>query len=110
MHTIVDQCNPEWYVNLNDVTNGWGGPVVVKWITVWNRSDCCEFRLYGALVDLMDAGNTVLASQTITSAIGTGSQTLSYGAVAGVTRIRIHHPGCFYTLQLAEVMAYGYVP
>jgi hypothetical protein len=109
MHTL-NQCDPEWYVNLDDVTNGWGGPVVVKSITVWNRSDCCWDRLYNALVDLIDGTGTVLASRTITSAIGAGAQSLSYGAVAGVTRIRIRILGCGKILQLAEVRAYGYVP
>jgi hypothetical protein len=113
MHTL-EQCDPEWYVNFDDVTNGWGGPVVVKSVTVWNRSDCCWDRLYlyGAIVDLIDGSGTVLASRTITSAIGAGSQSLSYGAVAGVTRIRIHIPGpdCSNILQLAEVKAFGYVP
>jgi hypothetical protein len=108
IHTL-EQCTPEWYVNLDDVTNGWGGPVVVKSITVWNRSDCCWDRLYGAIVDLIDGSGAVLASRTITSAIGAGSQSLSYGVVAGVTRIRIHIPGCSKFLHLAEVKAWGYV-
>jgi hypothetical protein len=109
MHTL-DQCDPWWYVNLNDVPNGWGGPVVVKSVTVWNRSDCCWDRLYGALVDLMDGSGTILASRIITSAIGAGAQSLSYGAVAGVTRIRIRILDCNKILQLAEVRAFGYVP
>jgi hypothetical protein len=104
-----EQCDPWWYVDLNDVTNGWGGPVVVKSVTVWNRSECCWDRLYGALVDLLDGSGTVLASNTITSAIGAGAQSLSYGAVTGVTRIRIRMLGCLKILQLAEVQAFGYV-
>jgi hypothetical protein len=109
IHTVVDQCDPWWYVNLDDVASGWGGPVVVKSVTVWNRSDCCWDRLYGALVDLMDDSGTVLASRTISSEIGAGAQSLSFGAVAGVTRIRIYLVGCDNTLQLAEVQAIGYV-
>jgi hypothetical protein len=108
MHNALDQCDPWWYVNLNDVPNGWGGPVVVKSVTVWNRSDCCLDRLYGAEVQLMIAGQ-IIAKRIITSAIGAGAQSLNFGAVRDVTRIRILLPGCVKTLQLAEVQAFGYV-
>jgi hypothetical protein len=108
MHTALDQCNPWWYVNLNNGTNGWGGPVVVQSVTVWNRSDCCDFRLYGAVVQLIDDTGTELASRTITSEIGAGAQTLSFGEVADVIRIRIYLVGCD-PLHLAEVQATGYV-
>lgn len=97
--------------------NGHNGPVTIQSVTVWNRRDCCEDRLFGAILELRDDDtDTVLASREITDAIGNTDLELSFedepgGRVDGVTSIRIHMPvKCNHIIQIAEVFAYGYVP
>ena len=53
------QADPYWQVNVGD---SWGGPVAVKWVTIWNRNDCwyvcCGFGKWVLLSVLLELADT----------------------------------------------------
>merc|ERR1712157_714436 len=78
--------------------------VKINKISVWNRKDCCQYRLNNAIIELLDAGGQVVASKQFapTSAI-----TYAFNfddTKAKTVRIRLQQNEA---LSLAEVQVYG---
>jgi len=48
-----------WLVDLEETAT-------ITRVRVWNRQDCCKERLNGAVIEVMDVHDTVLATQNIT--------------------------------------------
>ncbi|KAL3931041.1 MAG: hypothetical protein SGBAC_011492 [Bacillariaceae sp.] len=105
-HTLLES-NPWWQVDLGSCWSG--NPATVEAVSIWNRSDCCWERLYGAYVQLIAADGTVLQQQQVTSDIGSGGQTYIFSpSVPNVYKIRVTIAGTQF-LQLGEVEATGYI-
>jgi SdrD B-like domain/GEVED domain/F5/8 type C domain/Secretion system C-terminal sorting domain len=72
-------------------------------IVLWNRTDCCGDRLNGALVEILDAGGTVVWSGNISSTASV-TNTLNPPSIVGKTvRVSVNA----YALSLAEVQVFG---
>ncbi|CAJ1966102.1 unnamed protein product, partial [Cylindrotheca closterium] len=102
-----EENDPWWYVNIGA---GWGNrPSTVKYVSVWNRSDCCAERLYGGWVQLLASNGAILQQKQITSAIGFGGQTLHFSPQPDVWFIKVQLYGAGRVLSLAEVQAVGFI-
>lgn len=112
-HTAGGECVPWWYVDLNASGGdefGWGAPVTVKTVKIWNRTGCCWTRLNGAIVKLLSASEVELSRATL-SVADNAPKIVDFGTVLGVARIEISLPDCSnLALQLAEVQAWGIPP
>eukprot|EP00980_Cylindrotheca_fusiformis_P028079 scaffold22578_cov164-Cylindrotheca_fusiformis.AAC.5 len=111
-HTDPSDTNPWWQVELDDSSpNGWGKPVVVKSVKIWNRTDCCTTRLDGARVELINSGGVVVASEILSVPNGDlAPKTVDFGEVNGVARIRVILDDSTVPLHFAEMEAYGAPP
>ena len=91
------------------MATGAGRPVVVDYITVWNRNEgSYGLRLAGAIVQLLDASQNDITPPTVANTLnGVVDQTINFGTVPGVSFVKISQNGI---LSLAEVEVYGYVP
>ncbi|CAJ1945162.1 unnamed protein product [Cylindrotheca closterium] len=98
--------NEWWQV---DLATGAGSPVVVDYVTVWNRNErTLGLRLIGAIVQLLDAGQNDITPPAVANTLtGAVDQTINFGFVPGVSFVKISHNNY---LTLAEVEVYGYVP
>ena len=104
-HTQNNLLDQWWQV---DLATGAGRPVVVKYITVWNRTDCCTNRLLGAVVQLLDAGQNDITPAGVDNVLPNARETtIDFGLVPNVSFVKI---GKDYIVSLAEVEIYGYVP
>jgi len=77
--------------------------VKVNKVVVYNRLDCCQYRLNNAIVELLDAGGQVVASKQF------GAQSMTYAFDFDDTRtktVRIRLQQNEY-LSLAEVQVFG---
>jgi len=92
------QTNPWWEVDVRNVS--------VSKIKIWNRQDCCEFRLYGAKIQLNladESWKTVGTYHSDPSAF----QEFIFDRVDGVKKIRVFLEGDNKILSLSEVQAWG---
>ncbi|WP_435748373.1 galactose-binding domain-containing protein [Microbacterium sp. PMB16] len=87
--------NPWWQVDL-------GSDQAIGQIEVWNRTDCCNERLSGYKIEVLNAASSVVWSSTRTG-YPTPSETVSTGNVTG-RYVKITVPGSGKILQLAEVL------
>ena len=95
-----DEVNPWWQVQLS-------GSRPVSYVTIYNRTDCCNDRLSGAIVELMN-GTSVVASKTLATANIPASQDLNFGGAYGTSvRVRLPRRGI---LSLAEVEVWMSAP
>jgi hypothetical protein len=92
---------PWWQVTL-------AGMRPISYVTIWNRTDCCSDRLAGAVVELLDGSNNVVASHTLASSSIPTSQDVSFGGTSAAA-VRVRLPGGGY-LSLAEVQVWMFVP
>lgn len=93
-HTIVDQFNPWWQVDLQD-------GYYVNQITIFNRQDCCTNRLVNPIAEVIENG-VVVASSRFEGAVG-DSATFSFSNNVVGDSVRIRLEGSSRTLSLAEV-------
>ncbi len=91
---------PQWWqVNL-------GQPVSISNIIVNSRTDCCQDRIQGAIVEILDFGGNVVFTYTIPDAAA--QECIEVGLVEGQTvRISAGPTGSTDRLDLAEVEVYG---
>ncbi len=89
---------PWWQVDLN-------GAHTVNEVVLYNRTDCCQDRLSNFNVDLLDAFNNIIASQTFAGTAGT-TETINVSG-SGVYKVRVQLNGTN-PLSLAEVQVMGY--
>jgi len=99
--------NEWWQV---DLATGAGSPVVVDYITVWNRWEgTYGLRLAGAIVQLLDASQNDITPPAVANTLtGVEDQTFNFGMVQGVSFVKVSLSNNY--LTLAEVEVYGYVP
>ena len=85
---------------------------------IWNRTNCCWERLYGAEIQLLVDGQWVVVGTYIENPNDpSGPQEFEFDTVTDVTQIRVILNGCgpnkegdsAHVLSLAEVEAWGYV-
>ena len=88
---------------------GAGRPVVVDYITVWNRNEgSYGLRLAGAIVQLLDVHQNDITPPSPSNILTDAREiTINFGMVPNVSFVKISQNGI---LSLAEVEIYGYVP
>ncbi|KAL3935276.1 MAG: hypothetical protein SGBAC_009179, partial [Bacillariaceae sp.] len=98
--------NDWWQV---DLATGAGNPVVVDYITVWNREEnAYGLRLVGAIVQLLDASGNDLTPPAVDNVLTADRErTINFGMIPNVSFVKITQNGI---LALSEVEVYGYVP
>lgn len=97
--------NQWWQV---DLATGAGRPATVKYITIWNRSNCCSSRIVGAVVQLLDASQNDITPPGVDNVLSNALEaTIDFGEVSDVSFVKISKDGI---LSLAEVEIFGYVP
>ncbi|CAJ1965914.1 unnamed protein product [Cylindrotheca closterium] len=98
--------NEWWQV---DLATGAGRPVVVDYITVWNRNERnYALRLAGSIVHLLDANQNDITPLSASNVLTDAREiTVNFGMVPNVGFVKISQNGI---LALAEVEVYGYVP
>lgn len=104
--------NPWWKIDLN-----LGYPATVKQIILYNRMDCCPYRIYGGILELwtsdainppyLNPGNELLASRTITMNSATSQSFTFTPSLSGVKYVTVRLVGCR-ILSLAEVQVFGF--
>lgn len=99
-HTNQEQ-NPWWQVQL-------AGSRPISSVTISNRTDCCSDRLAGAILELLDGSDNVIAKRVLAAAPVPATQEISFGGqYASKVRVRLEGVGI---LSLAEVAVWMYAP
>jgi trimeric autotransporter adhesin len=83
-HSLIEN-NPWWMMEF-------ATPQTVSAIRIWRRTDCCTNNLDGAIVEVLDAANNVLATATIADVSNSLFVTIPTPTVMG-TKIRIRKVG-----------------
>lgn len=97
-HTNNGDLNPWWEVDL-------GGDFSIDRVKLWNRQDCCSYRLSNAIVDLLDGSGNVVASGSVGDMAGVRDKTVSFSnEIASKVRVSLPTTGF---LQLAEVEVFS---
>ena len=101
----VEQTNPWVGVDL-------GLTATVSKIIIWNRTDCCQDRIIGAILEVFDSSGTIVHSETITTSEDTYIFEFA-SPIENVVSIGIWFPTWFSyppergIFNLAEIQAFG---
>jgi hypothetical protein len=98
-HTTGSDAYAWWQMDLNVGSTG----ATIKKVVIWNRMDCCQERLDGATVDLLNENYETLASLTIGTNVDI--ETLVFRSVTGVYAVKIISSDD--SLNIAEVEVHG---
>merc|ERR1712032_1032909 len=91
----------------------------VSKVTIFNRRDCCQYRMVGAKLELLDADGSVVADGVLNIGNGAGSQDFTFNTNFDVAAVRISGKDDSLdsttveiaedstTVEIAEVEVYG---
>merc|ERR1712071_491418 len=102
-HTNYYQKNPWWKVDLEEEHE-------IKYVTLYNRGDCCWHYLTNVNVELLGADGEVIATQNIPGQVprgGTGSTTLDFDNTLAYGVRVWRNTGNSGHIMLAEVQVWG---
>merc|ERR1712037_702902 len=83
----------------------------VSKVTIFNRRDCCQYRMVGAKLELLDADGSVVADAVLNIGNGAGSEDFTFNTNFDVAAVKISGKDDSTTdsttVEIAEVEVYG---